>query len=40
MDREGAYEWLHFDRCDFEDVDGGSSGFTEPAFSAVTFTRG
>ncbi|MFF9571989.1 pentapeptide repeat-containing protein [Streptomyces sp. NPDC014685] len=40
MEREGTYEWLHFDGCDFEDVDGGSSGFTESAFSAVTFTRG
>ncbi|WP_405187290.1 pentapeptide repeat-containing protein [Streptomyces anulatus] len=40
MEREGTYEWLHFDGCDFEDVDGGSSGFTESAFSATTFTRG
>ncbi|HEY9328831.1 MAG TPA: pentapeptide repeat-containing protein [Streptomyces sp.] len=40
MEREGSYEWLHFEGRDFQDVDGGSSGFTESAFSAVTFTRG
>ncbi|GAA1279507.1 MULTISPECIES: pentapeptide repeat-containing protein [Streptomyces] len=40
MEREGTYEWLHFDGCVLEDVDGGSSGFTESAFSAVTLTRG
>ncbi|MFE7114108.1 pentapeptide repeat-containing protein [Streptomyces sp. NPDC057654] len=40
IEREGTYDWLHFDGCVFEDVDGGSSGFTESAFSGVTFTRG
>ncbi|MFE2284556.1 pentapeptide repeat-containing protein [Streptomyces sp. NPDC059443] len=40
IEREGAYEWLHFDGSVFEDVQGGSSQFSESAFSSAAFHRG
>ncbi|WP_372411093.1 pentapeptide repeat-containing protein [Streptomyces luteireticuli] len=40
IERAGSYEWVHFDGSVFEDVDGGSSLFSESAFSSVTFNRG
>ncbi|MDD9376905.1 pentapeptide repeat-containing protein [Streptomyces sp. ZAF1911] len=40
IEREGTYEWLHFDGSAFEDVQGGSTQFSESAFSSATFERG
>ncbi|MFG2873594.1 pentapeptide repeat-containing protein [Streptomyces sp. NPDC048337] len=40
IEREGTYEWVHFDGSVFEDVQGGSAQFGESAFSSVTFDRG
>ncbi|MCC3769825.1 pentapeptide repeat-containing protein [Streptomyces sp. UNOC14_S4] len=40
IEHGGSYELLHFDGSDFEDADGGSSLFSESAFSSATFTRG
>ncbi|WP_436771677.1 pentapeptide repeat-containing protein [Yinghuangia sp. YIM S09857] len=40
VDRDGSYDSAHFDGAEWEDVDGGGSGFTECAFTAAALTRG
>ncbi|WP_204328103.1 pentapeptide repeat-containing protein [Streptomyces aureoverticillatus] len=40
LEREGDYEAVHFDGCDFEELDGGSAAFAESAFSSVAFNGG
>ncbi|MGW3120115.1 pentapeptide repeat-containing protein [Streptomyces sp. NPDC001107] len=40
LEREGAYEFVRFDGCNFEEVSGGSSEFLQCAFSAVTLAKG
>ncbi|AZQ73020.1 pentapeptide repeat-containing protein [Streptomyces luteoverticillatus] len=40
LERESAYEWVHVDGREFDDVDGGSAHFSESALSSVTLTRG
>ncbi|MFD7262343.1 pentapeptide repeat-containing protein [Streptomyces sp. NPDC059874] len=40
IEREGTYEWLHFDGSVFEDVQAGSAQFGESTFSSATFARG
>ena len=40
LGREEDCESVHFEDCDFTDVEGGSSRFIESAFSSVTFTGG
>ncbi|MBH1937264.1 pentapeptide repeat-containing protein [Streptomyces sp. AV19] len=40
IEHAGNYEWLHFDGSVLEDADGGSSLFSESAFSSATFDGG
>ncbi|MER5784933.1 pentapeptide repeat-containing protein [Streptomyces mobaraensis] len=40
MERGGGYESVHFDGSAFEDAQGGSSLFSEAAFSSAVFERG